>query len=50
MTIKCEYCNKEYDKTSDFEKDCFMTSDGLTWDLAHNCQKDKEHLEINGYK
>lgn len=47
--IKCEHCNKEYKNRSDYEEDCFVSSDGWSWDLFHNCLKDRG-LEIHGYK
>jgi hypothetical protein len=49
MSVKCEHCQKEYATYSDFEKDCFVSSDGWTFEYFHNCLKDKG-IEIHGYK
>lgn len=48
--ITCEHCNKHYEKVSDFEKDCFLSSDGWSWEHFHNCLKDENQMVIHGYK
>jgi hypothetical protein len=47
--IKCEHCQKEYETYSEFEKDCFVSSDGWTFEYFHNCLKERG-IEIHGYK
>lgn len=46
--IECKCCGEKYDNQKEFDKDCFVSSDGWSWDLFHKCQKDKG-LEIHGY-
>ncbi|AIW03245.1 hypothetical protein CPT_Mater88 [Bacillus phage Mater] len=48
--VKCEHCGAEYPNYSAFGQDCFISSDGWSWEYFHNCLKDEDHLIINGYK
>lgn len=48
-SIKCKNCGQEYENTHDYLEDCFVDSDGWTWDYFHNCLKNKG-IEIHGYK
>ena len=47
--MRCEHCNKEYETESEFMKDCFVSSDGWSYDYFHNCLENKG-IEIHGYK
>jgi len=47
--MECEHCGQSYETESEFIKDCFMSSDGWSWDYFHKCLKDKG-IEIHGYK
>ncbi|GLO66207.1 hypothetical protein MACH08_19910 [Oceanobacillus kimchii] len=47
--ITCDHCKKEYDSYTNYERDCFVSSDGWVWDIFHNYLKDKG-IEIHGYK
>ena len=49
MMISCEHCGKEYETASEFQEDCFISSDGWSWDYFHMCLLGKG-LEIHGYK
>jgi hypothetical protein len=44
--VKCEYCGKEYKDDQEMLEDCFISSDGWSWDYFHNCKV----IEIHGYK
>lgn len=46
--MKCEYCGKKYDTESGFLKDCFVSSDGWSWEYFHEC-RDKSDVSIHGY-
>lgn len=46
--IKCNHCSQEYENWYEYEKDCFVSSDGWTWEHFHNCLKHKG-IEIHGY-
>lgn len=46
--IKCSYCGEEYKTISDYQEDCFVSSDGWSWDYFHSCLKDMGN-KIHGY-
>lgn len=47
--ITCDHCGSHYPNRDEYEKDCFVSSDGWSWDLFHNCLSNKG-IEIHGYK
>jgi hypothetical protein len=47
--IKCRHCGKEFKTSQEYMDDCFVSSDGWSWDYFHNCLNDKG-IEIHGYE
>ena len=48
--VICNHCKKEYPNHHEFEKDCFTAADGWTWEYFHNCLKNKDVLDLMGFK
>lgn len=47
--VTCDHCGAKYATTHDYIEDCFVDSDGWSWDYFHKCLSDKG-IEIHGYK